>query len=814
VFFFFFTDENRGATCNRVKFKAWAALQAKPDGQGYSANTIATYVSELGSTTAKLGLGEAVNPNLFAYTTADEFTPIYEHILAAPAFSDVNKAESGSYAAAMDMYRRYLQDCESGNPVRIDGDALERYVAVYKAHFGSIRKQELYKWRLQQIFQDNWDIEAEDFAEMLRAAIPKSIYGDGNNLFDTGPFERPLESINQYAQLEPENVRGMFRRLFDDSIDVIERGKAFALGCEELARRHPESLGKPMNPKAASAFLWLRFPEKYYPCKPTIIDNVSKKLFPAKWTGDKWDKLAFGYLLFDAIRATLKDDAELLDLHRSSLTPDCYPDPGYTTLTQDLAFFIANELPEQRREVEIEPEDVRPRYWMYAPGENASHWEEDIREGIMSLGWNAVGDLRQYGSMNEIKTALREKAGLTGDQKNNGAALWNFLREMKPGDIVYAKQGLYSIIGRGVVESDYAYDNTRSDFYHTRRVRWTHNGSWPHPGQAVLKALTDITLYTEYVEKLEALFLEQTPTASAADAPPVVSEPPAPYTAENFLQEVYADKKEYERLIATLEDKKNLILEGPPGTGKTFAAKRLAYAFMGVKDPERIKIVQFHQSYCYEDFIMGIRPTKEGFEIRKGPFYKFCKTAEEDSENPYFFLIDEINRGNLSKIFGELLMLIEADKRGRGNLVQLMYEDEEFFVPANVYIIGTMNTADRSLAIMDYAMRRRFCFVPWEPAFDTEGFRDYLDLQDCGPLYALAEQIQRLNEAIAADELLGAGKKIGHSYLCRREGKAVTDEWLARVVRYELIPQLREYWPDEPDKVNAWGGRLKEAIGL
>ncbi|GHV36835.1 hypothetical protein FACS1894187_12170 [Synergistales bacterium] len=164
-----------------------------------------------------------------------------------------------------------------------------------------------------------------------------------------------------------------------------------------------------------------------------------------------------------------------------------------------------------------------------------------------------------------------------------------------------------------------------------------------------------------------------------------------------------------------------MILQGAPGVGKTFAAKRLAFSIIGKEDDRRVKIVQFHQSYSYEDFVMGYRPDGRGFCLAEGPFYQFCKIAEKDDDDrPYFFIIDEINRGNLSKIFGELLMLIENDKRGEKNALRLLYKDEDFFVPENVHIIGMMNTADRSLAMIDYALRRRFVFFDMEPAFDSD----------------------------------------------------------------------------------------------
>lgn len=197
------------------------------------------------------------------------------------------------------------------------------------------------------------------------------------------------------------------------------------------------------------------------------------------------------------------------------------------------------------------------------------------------------------------------------------------------------------------------------------------------------------------------------------DAAPGVETFPAfhAYSAEEFLEEVYMDSDSYDTLVELIRMKKNVILQGAPGVGKTFAAKRLAYSMMGCKDQDRVMMVQFHQSYTYEDFIEGFRPssTGSGFEIKKGSFYNFCKRAADDLDNEYFFIIDEINRGNLSKIFGELFMLIESDKRG--DVLHLLYSDEKFFVPANIYLIGMMNTADRSLAMLDYALRRRFAFL-------------------------------------------------------------------------------------------------------
>ena len=280
------------------------------------------------------------------------------------------------------------------------------------------------------------------------------------------------------------------------------------------------------------------------------------------------------------------------------------------------------------------------------------------------------------------------------------------------------------------------------------------------------------------------------------------------YTESDFLEEVYLDEEKYYILKNLLQYKKNIILQGPPGVGKTFAAKRLAYSIIGEKNQDRIMTIQFHQNYSYEDFMMGFRPNECGFELKKGPFYNFCKKAEQNPNNDYFFIIDEINRGNLSKIFGELFMLMENDKRG--TKIKPLYSDEMFSIPKNLYIIGMMNTADRSLAIIDYALRRRFAFFEFEPAFDSDGFKKYLEEKNSDKLYKLIETVKKLNNDIRNDESLGKDFCIGHSFFCFYVD--IDDYLLKSVIDYEIIPLLNEYWYDEIDKVEEWSYLLHEAI--
>ena len=281
---------------------------------------------------------------------------------------------------------------------------------------------------------------------------------------------------------------------------------------------------------------------------------------------------------------------------------------------------------------------------------------------------------------------------------------------------------------------------------------------------------------------------------------------PLPYTKEDFLSEVYMTEEKYDRLAGLLLNKMNIILQGAPGVGKTFAAKRLAYSLMGEKDDSRIEFVQFHQNYSYEDFMMGYKPSGDSFELKYGVFYRFCEKAENQPDKKFFFIIDEINRGNLSKIFGELLMLIEKDYRG--TKATLAYNGMPFTVPENLYIIGMMNTADRSLAMIDYALRRRFSFFEIDPGFKSDGFKDYQQTLENKTFDELIKKIIELTETISRDKSLGKGFCIGHSYFCGKTKETCTDEWMQSVTDYDILPMLSEYWFDDDSKVQRWDNNL------
>ena len=450
-------------------------------------------------------------------------------------------------------------------------------------------------------------------------------------------------------------------------------------------------------------------------------------------------------------------------------------------------------------------------YWLYAPGRGAEMWEQFYKDGIMALGWNEMGDLSVFNTKSELSQKMSELYGADSSHSNDALTLWQFYNEMQPGDIIIVKRGRKDILGMGTVESEYCYDDSFEEYPHYRKVNWTDKGHWKNEKAFAMKTLTDVTKYTEFVEIITARIIEDRPEKPGGKEPPmdpVIINRKPPYIAEDFLNDVYMDEHSYETLVSLIRAKKNVILQGAPGVGKTYAAKRLAYSMMGEKNADRVMMVQFHQSYSYEDFIMGFRPSEKGFELKHGAFYTFCKKAEEDSDSEYFFIIDEINRGNLSKIFGELFMLIESDKRNIE--LRLLYANEKFSVPANVYIIGMMNTADRSLAMLDYALRRRFAFFEMKPGFETDGFRTYRMGLHSEHFDRLIQCVENLNNVIAADESLGEGSCIGHSYFCNM--KEADEQTLSNIVEFELVPLLKEYWFDEPTKVKDWTNNLRSAI--
>lgn len=405
----------------------------------------------------------------------------------------------------------------------------------------------------------------------------------------------------------------------------------------------------------------------------------------------------------------------------------------------------------------------------------------------------------------------QEQSYTTHNEKGNKRSRFEYFQEAKPGDLIigYQSSPVKQVIAILEVTKGVHIDEDLGE----EQISFVVEKFLPDPiSWAELKGMAELQDCEVFRNNQGSIFKLSREEYVAITDNEVISEHPE-YSRELALTELYIDDMRLDSVLKSLEYKKNIILQGPPGTGKTFMAKRLAYLLMGEKDNSKIEMVQFHQSYSYEDFIQGYRPTDDGsFKLENGVFFRFCKRAKADPDKNYFFIIDEINRGNLSKIFGELMLLIENDKRGPDFAISLTYSksnDLRFYIPDNVHIIGTMNTADRSLAVVDYALRRRFAFVDVLPAYNAKFRADLIDKGvDEGIVEIIVSRISDLNKEISIDRNLGKGFQIGHSYFCE-PGKMDGDEdWYEFVIKYELAPLLEEYWFDNPDIVNIHLSRL------
>ena len=470
-----------------------------------------------------------------------------------------------------------------------------------------------------------------------------------------------------------------------------------------------------------------------------------------------------------------------------------------------------------------EDEDgLHPRTWLVWSGAGGSFSDLVVENGFIAIGWDSM-KIRGCKNRDELNLAYSEAYPDASNQSrgNEVGSISRFVFEMTVGDYVLTPNGMGGFYV-GVVAGETTYDADDGFGFPTRRlVTWESRG--PHPRTELPPTFwhgINPTVLELKGRKRAALlaFLKDNEISFAHNS----------YSIDSMLQEgVFLEREEIERTLSLLQRKQNLILQGPPGTGKTFIARRLAYALIGAKDESRIASVQFHQSYSYEDFVGGLRPDVNEddqlvFKASDGAFLRLCEKARKDEPNrPYVMLIDEINRGNLSRVFGELMMLIEPDKREEDQAVDLPHraamvkagdaESAKFHVPKNVYIIGTMNLADRSLTGMNVAMRRRFGFVDLRPQFGELRFDDWLaenglprDDEELSRLRnKIIERMTELNRSIQDDRSLGAQYAVGHSFFCPAEDDPVGgdwDAWYMAVIEHEIKPLLKEYWFDQPEK--------------
>ena len=788
---------------------------------------------------------------------------------------------------------------------------LKEALVSYKRDFAQkLWPNEKYKWQAVKCFQLNWDVNATDFAEMLK----KSLSATANLLASVNNF--PARMIQKFAEIVPEEVRAMYIELFDESKDVYERINSFKLKSSILLERYGNGAAQHyQNENSISTYLWLRYPDKYYIFKLSEVKVVASELesdYRFK-KGAYADNIHNFYALYNEICAELQKDDELRNMLAAQVDSTCYADPEMRTLTIDVGFYISRYYSKRN------DEPAADEWWPtdYSPAISTDEWiallndaevfipsSLEIMKRMLDYGGKATctqlsvkyGETKNFYNSGSVALARRvaERTGCpvmqrdTGDPRwwtilyvgkdagkdEEGSYIWKLrdelesaLRQVDLSEVsLYAKSDdegtdgfhcwwltakpkIWSFsdtpVGEVMSYSLYNENGNKRRIFQNFLDAKAGDMIIGYEATPVLKivAIARVTaeqdgekLYFEKVEglaspigyqtlrecpELERMEFFQNTQGSLfkltrgeydfimdiiRDENPVQQEAANdPYTSEDFLREVYMTSADYAKIQAVLRNKKNIILQGAPGVGKTFAAKRLAWSMMGEIDESRVEFVQFHQNYSYEDFVMGYKPVEDGFELRNGIFYRFCQRAANQPDKDFFFIIDEINRGNMSKIFGELLMLIERDYRG--TKATLAYNGLPFSVTKNLYIIGMMNTADRSLAMIDYALRRRFSFFDMEPGFDSEGFRQYQASLNNETLNALVERVKDLNKEIAADKSLGKGFCIGHSYFCGRD--VCTEEWLHSIVDYDILPMLSEYWVDDANRLQRWENILQ-----
>ena len=791
---------------------------------------------------------------------------------------------------------------------------LKEALVSYKRDFAQkLWPNEKYKWQAVKCFQLNWDVNATNFAEMLK----KSLSATANLLASVNNF--PARMIQKFAEIVPEEVRAMYIELFDESKDVYERINSFKLKSSILLERYGNGAAQHyQNENSISTYLWLRYPDKYYIFKLSEVKVVASELesdYRFK-KGAYADNIHNFYALYNEICAELQKDDELRNMLAAQVDSTCYSDLEMRTLTIDVGFYISRYYSKRN------DEPAADEWWPtdYSPAISTEEWiallndaevfipsSLEIMKRMLDYGGKATctqlsvkyGETKNFYNSGSVALARRvaERTGCpvmqrdTGDPRwwtilyvgkdagkdEEGSYIWKLrdelesaLRQVDLSEVsLYAKSDdegtdgfhcwwltakpkIWSFsdtpVGEVMSYSLYNENGNKRRIFQNFLDAKAGDMIIGYEATPVLKivAIARVTaeqdgekLYFEKVEglaspidyqtlrecpELERMEFFQNPQGSLfkltrgeydfimdiiRDENPVQQEAANdPYTSEDFLREVYMTSADYTKIQAVLRNKKNIILPGAPGVGKTFAAKRLAWSMMGEIDESRVEFVQFHQNYSYEDFVMGYKPVEDGFELRNGIFYRFCQRAANQPDKDFFFIIDEINRGNMSKIFGELLMLIERDYRG--TKATLAYNGLPFSVPKNLYIIGMMNTADRSLAMIDYALRRRFSFFDMEPGFDSEGFRQYQASLNNETLNALVERVKDLNKEIAADKSLGKGFCIGHSYFCGQD--TCTDEWLDSIVNYDILPMLSEYWFDDTAKLQRWENILRGVL--
>ncbi|GAB3534882.1 hypothetical protein GCM10027443_22740 [Pontibacter brevis] len=640
---------------------------------------------------------------------------------------------------------------------------LNQFIHDYKRKIRlTNNSDEVYKWRLIKDFQSKWDEDAVDFPKMLESIN-----------FSNLVFHHSRGVIIHIARIYPEETRANFKMLFDESLPLQQRIDDFRSNNRLLYDQiGNKNLNTHQDERTIATYLTFRHPATYTFYKSSFFSKLAKNL---KFKKESPGKIYVQYieLVKQFIRNCIEKDSELLQLKNGFLESNCYADPNNLILAQDILYQVLDQpLPESRR-----------RYWRVGStsGSNGPRrFPEMLNHNHVSIGWPNIGDLNELTdvSKSEIQKALQANGSYENDNLNaskKAGEILNFHSGISTGDIVVAAEGR-RILAIGEVKGDYEYDGS-FEFAHYRKVNWI-------------------------LPQVHGIFMDEGLLTTVRE----INENDNKELFDKLIEEAKQQKfKEVNDILVS----KNIILYGPPGTGKTYKLKDQLFSHFTdmVTGEQRFVFTTFHQSLSYEDFIEGIKPITDDktknvqYQVKPGLFKEFADKASKDPNHDYAIFIDEINRGNVSAIFGELITLLEDDKRkGATNQLActLPYSGVEFSVPKNLYVIGTMNTADRSVEALDTALRRRFSFVEMLPKPEAIQNHPNLDVN-------LQKLLSTINSRL--ERMLDRDHQIGHSYLISISSSSEPLQELKKIFANKILPLLQEYFYGNYNKIGAVLGK-------
>jgi len=616
--------------------------------------------------------------------------------------TEANKTVNSALSATVYNYKKFLDYLETETSSEVSNASNPTPLSLYKQDLPLFWENEKFKWEAVQQFQEKWDIEAEDFGAMVKEATSKHL----NLLASMNYF--PVGMILGFASVDQERTRNMFRMLYNEEIDLAQRITNFVAEAESFRKTHDSDWKSHYQDlRAISVYLTFRYPEKYYIYKYTELKRTVDILgdnFSFKNKSDYGPFYASCVEYLNSLCERLKSDEELQSMMHERIDNDstCYGDIARHITTTDFYFYVGKRLDSKRlnpnasdTDVDIEDNTMEvfsnatPSIWVYAPGEGARKWQECLDESVMLLGWDEMGDFRDYDNRPDIVERLREVYGNTENAyTNDSLAIWQFCHEMRPGDIVYVKRGLTLIVGRGIVKGGYKYNGERYEYKNSRAVEWTHSGEWEYPKNLPMKTLTRINDYKEMVERLEGLFDPQEKIEQISFNIPTVIEG---IKKTGLLYE----EKLIKRYACSLMTKPFVILSGLAGSGKTQLA--LAFARVMSEDvKQQLCVVPVGADWTNREPLLGYpNALKLGeYMLPESGVLQIMMRALRNPQKPYFLVLDEMNLSYVERYFADFLSALESHQE-----IPLWEKPDEcdsevpakIALPKNLFIIGTIN---------------------------------------------------------------------------------------------------------------------------